>query len=245
LNPLALFDLLTREEFQTGLVCGLFAVAALLLVRKAGWLLLWGIAAVVALSASGFLRASPSSPAWAPYAAAVAVLAVALAFRTLARDVPAWAAGAAFALWVLGVWGAVPDTERAGVAMGVTAALLPCLWPGLRIRLGWEGMLLAAGVLGFVALADGAARPPSIVGALGMVGMPVAAAIASRRAGPRGAPSPAWFVGAMGVHVIVCGRVAGQQHDLRLALLVSCLSALATGAGLVLLGGSRPGTDRR
>jgi hypothetical protein len=245
MNPLSVLDLITRQEFQTGLVYGLFAVVALLLVRKAGWFLLWGIAAALAVNGAGFLRASPSSPAWGLPAVAVATLAAALAFRTLARQMPAWAVGLAFSLWVLGVWGTVPDTERARVAMGVTAALLPCLWPGLRIRLGWEGMLLAAAVLGYVAVADGAARPPAIVGALGMVGMPVTAALASRWFDARGVPSPFGLVAAMALHVVVCGRVAAQLPDVRVALVVACLSALATGAGLALFGGSRPGRALR
>ena len=132
MNPLTLLELLGEPQFQTGFVIGLIALAALLIVRKAGWFLAWGLAALAALTWTGFLRSSPEVPSWAIPAAALTVMASAVSFYAIMRRVPAWAAGIAFALWVLGVWGTVPDTERAAVTMGTTAALLPGLWPGLR-----------------------------------------------------------------------------------------------------------------
>lgn len=235
MNPLTLLKLIFEPHFQTGFLTGILAVAVLILVRKAGWFLLWGTAAVLGLAWAGVLRTNPASPAWSIPAVAVTVVTAAFSFQSLMRRMQAWAAGAAFALWALGVWGTVPDTERAMVTMGVTAALVLCLWPRFRIRVGWEGILLAASVLGFVTIADGAARPVSIVGALGMVGMPLAAAIASSRLRPQKHLPPFWFVGAMAMHVIVCGRVAGQLFDLLGALTIVVLSALLTGAGLVLV----------
>jgi hypothetical protein len=232
MNPLTLLDLLGQPEFQTGLVVGVIGLVGVVLVRKVGWLLVWGVAAIGALAWAGLLQWSDMTPGWGLTAVVVTAVAGAFAYRILMQQVPAWSAGIVFALWVLGVWGTVPDTERAAVVMGVTAAMLPALWPGLRVRVGWEGAAVAIAALGFVAITDGAVRPASIIGALGMVGMPVAAAAASLwlRKGQR--LSAWWVVVAQVVHVIVSGRVAGQINDPGGALLVVVLSALVTGAGL-------------
>lgn len=232
MNPLTLLDLLGHVDFQRGFVVGLAATIVLVFVRQAGWLLVWGVAAIVALAWTGMLRGNPAAPGWGVAAVGVTAIASAAAFRVLLRQVPAWSVGLVFALWVLGVWGTVPDTERAIVTMGTTAAMLPALWPALRIRVGWEGALVAVGCLGFVVITDGAARTSSMVGALGMVGMPVAAAAALEWLRTDRRPSPWWLVAAQVVHVIVSGRIAGQTHQAAVAVTVVILSALVTGAGL-------------
>lgn len=249
MNPLTLFELLGDPGFQKGFATGLIALVAILVVRKAGWLLAWGVAALAALAWTGMLRSSPNIPSWAVPVGGITVVAAAVSFHAMMRKVPAWAAGLAFALWVLGVWGTAPDTERAAVVMGTTAALLPGLWPGLKIRVGWEGILVAASALVFVAVTDGAGRITAIPGSLGMVGMPLAAAAASRWLRPGVRLSPLGFVGAMAINVIVCGRVAGQAYNVSSAWIIAVLSALVTGAGFVLvsgdLGTKRPGGDAR
>jgi len=232
MNPLTLLDLLGQPDFRLGFGVGLLALVILLLVRQTGWLLAWGVAAVVALAWSGWLWENPTTPEWGIVAVVVTAVASAVSFRILLRQVAPWSVGLVFAVWVLGVWGTVPDTERAVVVMGTTAAMLPALWPGLRIRLGWEGAAVAAAALGFVAISDGAARTSSIIGSLGMIGMPLVAAGISRwwRAGGR--LSPWWLIGAQVVHVIVSGRIAGQSHQGGVALTLVVLSALVTGGGL-------------
>ncbi|MGH7566740.1 MAG: hypothetical protein ACREK2_07915 [Gemmatimonadota bacterium] len=239
MNPLTLLDLLGQPEFQMGFAVGIIGLIAALIVRKAGWLLVWGMAAIGALGWAGLLWWTEETPDWGLAAAVVTAVAAAAAFRVLMRQVPAWPVGIVFALWVLGVWGTVPDTERAAVVMGVTAAMLPALWPGLRVRVGWEGAAVAVAALGFVTITDGAARSATMVGALGMVGMPVVAAAVCHwlRSGRR--PSPWWLVAAQVVHVIVSGRVAGQTFQPEGALIVVILSALATGGWLAW--GVRPG----
>jgi hypothetical protein len=133
-----------------------------------------------------------------------------------------------FALWVLGAWGTVPDTERAMVALGVVAAMLPALWPRLGVRVGWEGAPFAIAALGFVTVTDGAARSQAMIGAFGMAGMVVAAS-AMLRFGSVRALSPWWLIGAQAAHVIASGRVAGQLTDPVLSIGVVVLSALMTG----------------
>ena len=116
MNPFTLLELLGEPQFQRGFATGLIALAAILVVRKAGWLLGWGLAAVAALAWTELLRSSPDIPSWAVPASAITVAVAAVSFYAMMRNVPAWAAGTAFALWVLGVWGTVPDTERAAAA---------------------------------------------------------------------------------------------------------------------------------
>lgn len=232
MNPLTLLDLIGQPEFQSGFVVGLVGLVLVLLLRRVGWLLVWGVAAFGALAWVGLLHGTEVAPDWGLAAVGLTALAAAAAYFVLLRQVPAWSVGLAFALWVLGVWGTVPDTERAAVVMGVTAAMLPALWPGLRVRTGWEGVLVAVAALGFVAITDGSARPMSIIGVLGMVGMPVTAAATLHWLRPSRKSSAWWFVGAQVVHVIVSGRVAGQMHQPEEAIVVVVLSALLTGGWL-------------
>jgi hypothetical protein len=230
MNPLTLLDLFHEPAFRAAFVIGVAALVLVLVVRQAGWLLVWGVAGVVALAWTGWLYGNSASPEWGLAAVIVAAVASAVAYGVLLREVPAWSVGLVFAFWVLGVWGTVPDTERALVLMGSTAPMLLALWPRLRVRVGWEGALVAVGCLGFVAVADGAARETSIVGALGMAGMAVVAAAFARRPPGGRRLSPWWLVVAQMIHVIVSGRIAGQSAEVQMAVVIVAVSALVTGA---------------
>lgn len=232
MNPLTLFDLLGQPEFRTGFVVGVAGLVAALILRRAGWLLIWGVAAFVALAWAGLLRLVPGTPGWAVPVAILLALAGAWAFRVLLSRAPAWSVGLTFALWVLGVWGTVPDTERAAVPMGVMAAMLPALWPALKVRVGWYGAPVAIAALGFVIATDGATRTGAMIGALGMIGMAVVAAVWARSNRKGQKLSPWWLVAAQTVHVILSGRLAGQLIDPLGAMAIVVLSALVTGASL-------------
>ena len=99
-------------------------------------------------------------------------------------------------------------------------------------------------LLGFVAAADGAARPITIVSSLAMVGMPVAAAASALLLHKKRAPSAVWLIAAQALHVIVSGRVASRLQDPGLALVVALVSALVTG-GLLPWGVRPPKRQRR
>jgi hypothetical protein len=229
MNPFTLLRLLEQAEFQRGLAVGFVALLLVLALRRVGWLPVWGLAAVAALGWEGALRASPETPGWSiPVVAAVAGVG-AWAIRRLLLGAPPWSVGGLFALWVLGVWGTVPDTERAVVTMGVAAAMFPALWPRLGVQMGWTGAPLAIGALGFVAVTDGAARASAMVGALGMVGMAVVAAAFAGASRDGRTSSPWLLIAAQALHVIVSGRVAGQMPGPGSALLIVMVSSLATG----------------
>lgn len=232
MNPVTLFALLGQAEFRTGLVVGAVGLVAVLILRKAGWLLAWGGASFVALAWAGLLRSAPGTPGWALPVTIIVAAAGAWAFRVLLSRAPAWSVGLSFSLWVLGVWGTVPDTERAAVTMGVMAAMLPALWPGLKVRVGWYGAPVAIAALGFVTATDGATRTGAMIGAFGMIGMAVVAALSARITRKGQKLSPWWLVAAQTLHVIVSGRVAGQVVDPLGAVTIVVLSALVTGAGL-------------
>jgi hypothetical protein len=233
MNPLTLIGLIADPEFQRGFLVGAAALVVLGVVKKPGWLLSWGVAAFLALAWTGGLGGNPETPAWGLPVAAVVAAAGTWALWSLERRAPAWAVGIVFALWVLGVWGTVPDTERARVPMGVAAALLPALWPRLGVPLGWPGALLAIAALGFVTVTDGAPRATAMIGSFGMVGMPVVVAALTLRV-RRGAALPPWaLIVAQGVHVIVSGRVAGQAESSAAAHAIVIASALVTGGAVV------------
>jgi hypothetical protein len=228
-NPLTLLQLLVDPDFQQGFLVGAVGLVLLLVVKRLGWLTVWGAAAFVALAWTGRLTGTPDTPSWALAVAAPVVVVGTWAFRGLSRRAAAWSVCLVFALWVLGVWGTVPDTERARVPMGVAAALLLVLWPRLRVPVGWPGALVAIAALGFVTVTDGAPRTTAMVGSFGMVGMPLVAALAAARRG-FGSLSPQGLVAAQVVHVIVSGRIAGQMSNTLAAIGVVIASAVVTGA---------------
>lgn len=232
MNPITLFELFGQADFQRGLLVGVAGLVAVLAVRKLGWLMTWGIGAFAALSWAGLLRPSPLTPGWALAVTVVIALAGTWAFRVLLSRARSWSVGLTFGLWVLGVWGTVPDTERAMVIMGVLAGMLPALWPGLKVKVGWYGAAVAIAALGFVTVTDGAARTSAMIGSLGMVGMAVAAGLSARIVRKRQFLSPWWLVASQALHVIVSGRVAGQTWDAGGALTIVILSSILTGAGL-------------
>ncbi len=232
MNPITLFELLGQPDFQRGLIVGGMGLVAVLVARKLGWLMIWGIGAFAALSWVGLLRTSPQTPGWALPVTVVIALAGTWAFRVLLSRARSWAVGLSFGLWVLGVWGTVPDTERAAVPMGVLAAMLPALWPGLKVRVGWHGAAIAIAALGFVIGTDGAARTSAMIGSFGMVGMAMVAALSARTVRKGQFLSSWWLVASQALHVIISGRVAGQTWDSGGALTIVILSSILTGAGL-------------
>jgi hypothetical protein len=229
MNPLTLLGLLGDQAFLQGLLLGAGGLVLAVVLRQAGWLLAWGAAALAALAWTGRLHGEPSTPQWGLPVALLVVAAGTGAFGGLARRAPAWAVCTLFAIWVLGVWGTVPDTERAKVPLGVAAAMLLALWPRLKVGVGWPGAAVAIAVLGFVTVTDGAARTSSMIGSFGMVGMPVAAALAAALRGARSL-SPPGLVAAQVVHVIVSGRIAGQMSNNAAALALVVVSSAVTGA---------------
>lgn len=229
MDPLTLLELLRQPEFLKGLIIGVVAAVVVLLIPRLDWFLAWTVAALATMvwidRIGGALTIWWSLPA-----AGAATLFAGIGAKDLERSVPSWVVAVLFSLSVLGTWGTVPDTERAGALMGVTVGVLAATIVRREAPIGWIGAILAAGVLGDVIVADGATRGGAVVGALGALGMLIVAPLVLMvtRVGPR-LPAP-WLVAGHVLQVIVSGRVAGRMHDPVAATLVAMLSAAATGA---------------
>jgi hypothetical protein len=89
-----------------------------------------------------------------------------------------------FAVGVVGVYFAVPDTEQAAVLLGAALPLALLGWPRALAGLGSAGAYAATGLVVWTAAAGGTGRPSSIVGGIACLGLltiePVARAIAPR-----------------------------------------------------------------
>jgi hypothetical protein len=124
-----------------------------------------------------------------------------------------------FTLAVLGVFGAVPDTEWAVAFVGVTVPITFLAWPRVAVSLGTEGAYLAVAVFLWVVAQGGTPRPPSILGSVACLGLlllePVIIAIQ-----PMAVKLTTWFnqnaAGAVlaslpqFVIMVLCSRVAAR-----------------------------------
>lgn len=70
-----------------------------------------------------------------------------------------------------GVYTTVPDTERALVVLGAAVPLAVLGWPLALATLGRAGASATVGLLAWVAVTDGSARPGSVVGAIACLGI--------------------------------------------------------------------------
>lgn len=76
-----------------------------------------------------------------------------------------------FALAVVGLFFAVPDTEIAAILLGTMVAGVFLGWPKPFFTLGSAGSYAVVGLFVWVAVAGGAARPASIVVSVGCLGL--------------------------------------------------------------------------
>lgn len=77
-----------------------------------------------------------------------------------------------------GVYAAVPDTERAVIVLGAAVPLAVLGWPLRLAALGRAGASATVGLLAWVAVTDGSARPGSVVGAIACLGVLLVAPVA-------------------------------------------------------------------
>ena len=174
----ALSSLITGAPFLWGAGAGLVGLllSYRLRERSPDWGLVWGVAVVAALAAAGFLRGGlvgsgsrgPSTPLWH---IAIAVLAVIFAAYGIQRLRTNWVGASAVAVTIGGIWATVPDTERAAILIGVTAALAWAWWPADWASPRVAGSLVIGLILAWVALRGGVGRETGLLGALGSVTM--------------------------------------------------------------------------
>jgi hypothetical protein len=135
----------------------------------------------------------------------------------------------------LGMLVTVPDTERAIVAVGVALPLAAAGWPLRLAHLGRAGGAASAGLFVWLAFAEGAGRPGSVVGALTALGLlvaePTARLLRSSVTTNLGAVlgrsiGPIAVIGLQGALALYMARIAGLRQS-ALAALVLALPLLA------------------
>lgn len=171
-------DLITGPLFLWGAGAGLVGLLLSygLRRREPDWGLVWGAAVVTALAATGFFRGGlvgsgprgASSPLWH---IAMAVLAVMFAAYGIQRLRTNWVGAIAVTVTIGGIWATVPDTERAAILIGVTAALAWAWWPTDWASPRFAGSLVIGLLLAWVALRGGEGRETGLLGALGSMTM--------------------------------------------------------------------------
>lgn len=140
------------------------------------WGLVWGAAVAIALVATGLLwggfdGSGPRGSSTSLWHIAIAVLAALVAAYGIQRLRPNWVGGFAVAATIGGIWATVPDTERAAVLIGVTAAFAWAWWPTDWASPRLAGSLVIGFLLAWVALRGGEGRETGFIGAVGSMAM--------------------------------------------------------------------------
>jgi hypothetical protein len=152
------------------------------------------------------------------------------------------------AITAFGVYVTTPDTDHAAIMFGAAVPIALLGWPRPLASLGAAGSYVAAAVLAWIVVLDGAGRDGAVVGALACLGAlvlePVTRLVAARDVnGARADPAPAtagWRAALplVAVHaglVLVCSRVAGLRTSAEAALVISAVGYAVAGAVLVSL----------
>lgn len=174
----AIADLISGTFFLWGAGAGLFGLLLSYALRKRppDWGLVWSAAVVIAFVATGLFRGGAfgsgprggSAPLWQ---IAIAVLAALFAAYGIQRLRPGWVGAFAVAATIGGIWATVPDTERAAVLIGVTAAVAWAWWPAQWATPRVAGSLIVGLLLAWVALRGGVGRETGLIGAVGSMAM--------------------------------------------------------------------------
>jgi hypothetical protein len=193
--------------------------------RSPDWGLVWGAAVVATIVATGLLRGGlgsgprgASTPLWQ---IAIAVLAALFAAYGIQRLRPGWVGAFAVAVTIGGIWGTVPDTERAAVLIGVTAALAWAWWPAEWASPRLAGSLMIGLLLAWVALRGGVGRETGWIGAVGSMAMLGWSAFALPEA------PPGLILAGHVVLVAVWSRWAGLSTSSATALAIGVSASLA------------------
>jgi hypothetical protein len=139
-----------------------------------------------------------------------------------------------FALTTLGVFFAVPDTERALLLLGVAAPFALAGWPRSFASLGSAGSFAVVGALMWTIATDSAGRPASVLGATAALGLLVVEPLVRGLLG-RSRPGLhrdlSLVAGAQLLLVFLASRVAARA-DGSLGAIVLSVAVIAVGGGL-------------
>lgn len=164
-----------------------------------------------------------------------------LASRFVTRAVAAQRAPVLFALFTVGVFLAVPDTEEALIVLGVAAPLALLSLPFNRVVFGAAGVYATVGLASWVIGQGGIGRPASIIGASACLGLLVVDPVARWLRADRSTnldQMPDNWAGFLIVSVIqllvvlAVSRTAGLVHSAALAAVMAAGLLMAVLAGL-------------
>ena len=230
MNPLTLLEAIGSSRFLMGLGLGLVVGVAGLIHRR-------GSAALVSLGlAAGFgVWLEGGSPASGEVSAVAGLVGgawaglVGVGFSLMSSAFGRGVSAVAFLLWVVGVWGTVPDTERSIILMGVVlAGLLGTIRADAPV---WLAVVPLSTVVVWVALVDGSTRSSAPVGALAAAGLFVLLPLVDRL---RRRPDTRLVLVAHVLIVVLSGRIAGRAETLGGALLAATAILIGTTAVLAL-----------
>jgi hypothetical protein len=245
-------------ELEWGLTLTLAAFIAVSLAMGASLALLAGLGV---LALGGWLARPPRGSARAPFGwALIAIGAVAMIWRggfpevgwllvvapvvivLIGASLAAWAnrlpeesLGIMIAISAFGIWATVPETEGARALFGASIPMALATLRPMGARLGYAGAFALAGLLVWVVVVGGEARPASIIGGWACIG---ALAIL-----PHYKPPPSRLVGSRRtvtvlLHaflVLIASRVIGLWESAALALFAVAVLGIGTYLALGLL----------
>ncbi|CAN5747743.1 hypothetical protein BH23ACT4_BH23ACT4_15310 [soil metagenome] len=221
-------DLITGTPFLWGAGTGLVGLLLSYGLRKLSvdWGLVWGAAVVVAFVGTGLLRGGfsgsgprgASTPLWQ---VAITLLAALFAAYGIQRLRPNWVGAFAVAATIAGIWATVPDTERAAVLIGVTAAVAWAWWPAEWAAPRFAGSLIVGLLMAWVALRGGVGRETGWIGAVGSMSMLGWSALALP------AMPPGLILAGHVVLVGIWSRWAGLSTSSATALVIGVTASLA------------------
>jgi hypothetical protein len=196
--------------------------------------------------------ASVNAPLDAMWVRSLVVVATVIGGLALASFDRRWArhglGAPVLAMWVLGAYVTLPDTEAALAMFGATVVVAVGAWPLRLACVGASGALPMAGLIAWTVRYSGTGRTSSIVGAVACAGVlviePAARALRRSGTGPLDAmvnPSRGrWWtllvVAPIQLALIfVAGRVAGLSREIeRAVVIVAAEAILAIALSLVL-----------
>lgn len=219
----AVFQLISGKHFLLGVLFGLggLGLSFLLRSRKPDWGVIWALAAVGALVSSGAVRFRPGELFTDPYLLVLAVGAATAAAAGIFRMAKEIVIVPAVVVSLGGIWATVPDTEKIGVLIGVTAAML---WAWFITRWAHPTLIgaVAIGILAvWAAAGGGVGRTTGLIGGLGsMATLGLSAYVL-----PVSKPGM-WLVTHLAV-VLVWSRWAGLTNSVPLAMTIGLTASIA------------------
>ena len=167
---------------------------------------------VLLVAATFWLMATVAFPdeTWVLVAFPFVVLAIGMAVRTLNQPPISELLGVMFAVSIFGVWVTVPETDMIRVLLGVSIPLALVTLPVIRGRVTGAGAFALMGLIAWLTVDGGSARPVSIIGGWAAMGLlPLIPLVGLHRRSPRRGP----ILGLHVIAVVLASRVVGSWES--------------------------------